>query len=65
MAYMKNRYGADGMTCNSIMDTSIGKIEINERNNRNNENSQATPPGEFSPEQRRRLQGRAQEFFKF
>ncbi len=62
---MKNRYGADGMTFNSIMDTSIGKIEINERNNRNNENSQATPPGEFSPEQRRRLQGRAQEFFKF
>ena len=27
---MKNRYGADGITYDSIMDTSIGKIEINE-----------------------------------
>jgi hypothetical protein len=62
---MKNRYGADGMTFNSKMDTSIGKIEINERGNRNNENSQPTLPGDISPEQRRRLQGRAQEFFKF
>ena len=62
---MKNRYGADGMTFNSVMDTSIGKIEINERGNRNNENQQVTPPGEFSPDQRRRLQGRAQEFFNF
>ena len=62
---MKNRYGADGMTFNSVMDTSIGRIEINERGNRNNENQQVTPPGEFSPDQRRRLQGRAQEFFNF
>ena len=62
---MKNRYGADGMTFNSVMDTSIGKIEINERGNRNNENSQPTLPGDISPDQRRRLQGRAQEFFNF
>ena len=62
---MKNRYGADGMTFNSLMDTSIGKIEINERGNRNNENLQTTPPGDLSPDQRRRLRGRAQEFFKF
>ena len=47
------------------MDTSIGKIEINERGNRNNENLQTTPPGDLSPDQRRRLRGRAQEFFKF
>ena len=33
---MKNRYGADGMTYNSIMDTSIGKIEINIRENNRN-----------------------------
>jgi hypothetical protein len=25
---MKNRYGSDGMTFSSILDTSIGKIEI-------------------------------------
>jgi len=62
---MKNRYGADGMTFNSTLDTSIGKIEINERSSKNSENSQATPPGDLSPTQRRRLSGRAQEFFNF
>ena len=33
MQRMKNRYGADGMTYDSIMDTAIGKIEINIRGN--------------------------------
>tara|TARA_R110001583_G_scaffold34771_11_gene116356 strand:+ start:497 stop:1846 length:1350 start_codon:yes stop_codon:yes gene_type:complete len=62
---MKNRYGADGMTFNSTLDTSIGKIEINERSSRNNENLQSNAPGDLSPTQRRRLSGRAQEFFNF
>ena len=30
---MKNRYGADGLTFNTIMDTSIGKIELTSRSN--------------------------------
>ena len=31
---MKNRYGADGMTFNSTMDASIGKIEGNKQKTR-------------------------------
>ncbi len=56
---MKNRYGADGLTYDSVMDTSIGKIEINMRGN-----NQTTPnqPGGFSPAQRRRLRGEAENF---
>jgi archaellum biogenesis ATPase FlaH len=57
---MKNRYGADGMTYDSIMDTSIGKIEINIRGNNRTEQ---TPPGELSPAQRRRLRGASNDFF--
>jgi replicative DNA helicase len=57
---MKNRYGADGMTYDSIMDTSIGKIEINIRGNNRNEQ---TPPGELSPAQRRRLRNSSENFF--
>ena len=57
---MKNRYGADGMTYDSIMDTSIGKITINIRGNNRNEQ---TPPGELSPAQRRRLRNSSQNFF--
>ena len=57
---MKNRYGADGITYDSVMDTAIGKIEINIRgNNRNTQNH----PGEFSPAERRRLRGASNEFF--
>ncbi len=57
---MKNRYGADGMTYDSVMDTSIGKIEINIRGNNRTEQ---TPPGEFSPAQRRRLRNSSENFF--
>ena len=57
---MKNRYGADGMTYDSVMDTSIGKIEINIRGNNRNEQ---TPPGELSPAQRRRLRNSSENFF--
>ena len=57
---MKNRYGADGITYDSIMDTSIGKIEINMRgNNRPQQNQQ----GDLSPAQRRRLQNSSNSFF--
>jgi len=57
---MKNRYGADGITYDSVMDTAIGKIAINIRGNNRNEQ---TPPGEISPAQRRRLRGASNEFF--
>ena len=57
---MKNRYGADGMTFDSVMDTSIGKIEINIRGGNRNEQ---TPPGELSPAQRRRLRNSSENFF--
>ena len=57
---MKNRYGADGMTYDSVLDTSIGKIEINMRGSNRNEQ---TPPGELSPAQRRRLRSSSENFF--
>jgi archaellum biogenesis ATPase FlaH len=57
---MKNRYGADGITYDSIMDTSMGKIEINMRgNNRPQQNNNE----DLSPAQRRRLQGASNSFF--
>jgi len=59
---MKNRYGADGMTYDSVMDTSIGKIEINIRGNNRNDQ---TPQGGISPAQRRRLRGESENFFGF
>jgi len=57
---MKNRYGADGITYDSVMDTAIGKIAINMRGNNRNEQA---PPGEISPAERRRLRGVSNEFF--
>ena len=59
---MKNRYGADGITYDSIMDTAIGRIEINMRGNNRNEQ---TPSGELSPAERRRLRGASENFFGF
>jgi archaellum biogenesis ATPase FlaH len=56
---MKNRYGADGLTYDAVMDTAIGKIEINMRGNNRNEQ---TPQGGISPAQRRRLRGEAENF---
>ena len=57
---MKNRYGADGITYDSVMDTAIGKIAINIRGNRRPEQ---TTPGNVSPAERRRLRGASNEFF--
>ena len=59
---MKNRYGADGITYDSIIDTSIGKIEINMRGNNR---PQQTNSEDLSPAQRRRLQNSSNEFFGF
>jgi hypothetical protein len=59
---MKNRYGADGITYDSVMDTAIGKIEINMRgNNRPQQNNTE----DLSPAQRRRGQRASNEFFGF
>ena len=59
---MKNRYGADGITYDSIMDTSIGKIEINMRGNNR---PQQVNSEDLSPSQRRRAQRASNEFFGF
>ena len=59
---MKNRYGADGITYDSVMDTSMGKIEINMRGNNRTEGDTQSAPGGFSPAQRRRLRGEAESF---
>ena len=59
---MRNRYGADGITYDSVMDTAVGKIEINMRgNNRPQQNNRE----DLSPAQRRRLQNSSNEFFGF
>ena len=60
---MKNRYGADGITYDAIMDTSIGKIGINIRGNNRPEGNQQNLQGGMSPAQRRRLQGESESFF--
>ena len=60
---MKNRYGADGITYDAIMDTSIGKIGINIRGNNESERNQQNSQGGMSPAQRRRLQGESNTFF--
>lgn len=57
---MKNRYGADGITYDSIMDTSIGKIEINMRGNNR---PQQTPSGDLNPRERRRLQQASDSYY--
>ena len=59
---MKNRYGADGITYDSVMDTSIGKIEINMRGNNR---PQPVNSEDLSPAQRRRAQRASNEFFGF
>jgi len=60
---MKNRYGADGITYDAIMDTSIGKIEINIRGNNRPEGNSQNLQGGMSPAQRRRLRGESESFF--
>ena len=61
---MKNRYGADGMTYNSTMDASIGKIEVIERNQRDSDNN-LPPSGNFSSRDRKNLQESARAFLGF
>jgi replicative DNA helicase len=51
---MKNRYGPDGMTFNSTIDLSIGKIEILDETTSNSENGVRTPMGGLTFEERRR-----------
>jgi replicative DNA helicase len=58
---MKNRYGADGLTFNALMDTSIGKITFTDRVN--NEEP-TTPDGAgFTGNERRNLQKAAENIF--
>ena len=61
---MKNRYGADGMTYNSTMDASIGKIEVTNRRQGNSQDNQSSTPGGFTPQDRRNLQN-ASNVFQF
>jgi replicative DNA helicase len=60
---MKNRYGADGLTFNADMDTSIGKIVFNNRvSNEGNRN----PDGAgFTGNERKNLQRAAENIFQF
>ena len=60
---MKNRYGADGLTFNALMDTSIGKIDFTNRIN-NEENSSPDGAG-FTGNERRNLQRAAENIFNF
>ena len=60
---MKNRYGADGLTFNALMDTSIGKIDFTNRIN-NEENSGPDGAG-FTGNERRNLQRAAENIFSF
>ena len=54
---MKNRYGADGMTFNSTMDASIGKIEVTNRRQGNpNQDNPPSTPGGFTTQDRRNMQ---------
>ena len=58
---MKNRYGADGLTFNTIMDTSIGKIELTSRSN-SFEKSTLDNAG-FNGNERKNLRKAAEDFF--
>ena len=60
---MKNRYGADGLTFNAIMDTSIGKIEF--ANRINNEEISSPDGAGFTGNERRNLQRAAENIFNF
>jgi len=60
---MKNRYGADGLTFDALMDTSTGKIDFTNRIN-NEENSGPDGAG-FTGNERRNLQRAAENIFSF
>ena len=60
---MKNRYGADGLTFNAIMDTSMGKITFTDRAP-NEENTGPDSAG-FTGNERRSLQRAAENIFPF
>ena len=58
---MKNRYGADGLTFNALMDTSIGKITFTDRVN--NEEPTSPDGAGFTGNERRNLQKAAENIF--
>lgn len=60
---MKNRYGADGLTFDALMDTSMGKIEFTNRIN-TEENTRQDNAG-FNGNERRNLQRAAENIFNF
>ena len=59
---MKNRYGADGMTFNSTMDASIGKIEVTNRRQGSPQDNQQSTPGGFTRQDRQNLQNAGNAF---
>ena len=60
---MKNRYGADGLSFDAQIDTSIGKFTIGERISMEDDES---PDGNgMTPSDRTRLRGAAQNLFNF
>jgi len=61
---MKNRYGPDGMTFNSTIDTSIGQINISDRENPSTpEDNAVTNPNGLSNADRRSLYRSQEDFF--
>jgi len=60
---MKNRYGADGLTFNALMDTSTGKIDFTNRIH--NEQSSGPDGAGFTGNERRNLQRAAENIFQF
>lgn len=60
---MKNRYGADGLTFNALMDTSMGKIEFVDRIN--TEETTRPDGAGFTGNERRNLQRAAENIFQF
>ena len=60
---MKNRYGADGLTFDALMDTSMGKITLTNRIN-TEENTRQDNAG-FNGNERRNLQRAAENIFNF
>ena len=58
---MKNRYGADGLTFNALMDTSIGKITFTDRIS--NEEPSGPDGAGFTGNERRNLQRAAENIF--
>ena len=60
---MKNRYGADGLTFDALMDTSTGKIDFTNRIS--NEEPSGPDGAGFTGNERRNLQRAAENIFQF